>query len=548
MILFDVPMDGVLTAGTPYALIDSCCTKAGITLATGMEEFQGFANGLTAFTIPSDSKIETCRDLIMWVCQATGTFARMNRLGQLEIVPVTAGSSVKTISKQERFTSDVSDFEVKITQVNMKVGETEYSQGTAGMTMVLEENPLLVGKSEAEINAALAEILDQVTEAEYTPYNLTCAGDPALQAGDWVKLTGVSNINGPEFVYTRNSVAYHPDTGEEIPEDTPVFVDFAGGRKGSLMVEGTENTEDPTNWGGWTLVRIAQVSEIGFCEHRFTAKRDVDGAFVHKSFNFSGTTRTFQVLMRGFGSTIGKRVRWQCSAEDFYGEQVELSDIYKPVVGTITFTDDSRPVGISCPDTFRQDEQIDIKFRQIEQKPYSTPFQIGTRADPTKRIVLPEALPSEFGIGIAFKPLHTDPGVNRRLLEIITDPYDINNRIYFTLSAAGTGRMVCVHAREGKSLSNNVDNIQEADIITGLYFHQFATGYKIYLQKNGGTIQTVEKAGLPISGLKVINLGFSVVGALVRANAVLADFVLHDRPEDIDPEGYLSAIPGGGGE
>lgn len=32
------------------------------------------------------------------------------------------------------------------------------------------------------------------------------------------------------------------------------------------------------------------------------------------------------------------------------------------------------------------------------------------------------------------------------------------------------------------------------------------------------------------------------------SNAVFADFVLHDRPEDIDPEGYLSAIPGGGEE
>jgi len=31
-------------------------------------------------------------------------------------------------------------------------------------------------------------------------------------------------------------------------------------------------------------------------------------------------------------------------------------------------------------------------------------------------------------------------------------------------------------------------------------------------------------------------------------NAVVADVVFHDRPEDIDPVGYLSAIPGGGGE
>ena len=189
MILFDVPMDGVLTAGTPYALIDSCCTKAGITLATGMEEFQGFANGISVFTVPADSEIKTCRDLLMWVCQLTGTFARMNRQGHLEVVPVTGRASARDITKDERFTSDVSDFFVKIAKVTMKVGEMEYSQGTEGMTLALEENPLLVGKSDAEINAALNEILEQVTQAEYIPCNVDFAGDPSIQAGDYVTLT-----------------------------------------------------------------------------------------------------------------------------------------------------------------------------------------------------------------------------------------------------------------------------------------------------------------------------------------------------------------------
>ena len=29
-------------------------------------------------------------------------------------------------------------------------------------------------------------------------------------------------------------------------------------------------------------------------------------------------------------------------------------------------------------------------------------------------------------------------------------------------------------------------------------------------------------------------------------NAVVADLVFHDRPEDIDPIGYLAGVPGGG--
>lgn len=195
MILFDVDLSSVLTSGTPFQIISSCCSKVAVVLANSSGEFNAFANGATSFTLPADNKVETCRDLVMWVCQVTGTFARMNRAGQLEIVPIAAGSSIKTISKAERFTSDVSDLVVKVTKVAMKVGEAEYTQGTDGMTMALEENPLLADKGEAAINVVLANILAQVTEAEYTPCAVDFVGDPALQAGDVVVIDDAGILN-----------------------------------------------------------------------------------------------------------------------------------------------------------------------------------------------------------------------------------------------------------------------------------------------------------------------------------------------------------------
>jgi hypothetical protein len=116
MILFDTDLTGVLTGGKPRTIISSCCSKVGITLATDTATFNTFANADVDFALPQESKVKTCRDLIMWVCQALGCFARMNREGQLEIVPIRAGTSVKTISKAQRFSSDVSDFQVKITK------------------------------------------------------------------------------------------------------------------------------------------------------------------------------------------------------------------------------------------------------------------------------------------------------------------------------------------------------------------------------------------------------------------------------------------------
>ena len=49
----------------------------------------------------------------------------------------------------------------------------------------------------------------------------------------------------------------------------------------------------------------------------------------------------------------------------------------------------------------------DVAFLQYEEKPYCTSWQLGgvERANPTSLLTLPEALPDEFGIGIALKML-----------------------------------------------------------------------------------------------------------------------------------------------
>ncbi len=211
MILFDIDVSGVITTGTPYAMIQSCCAKAGVVLATSKATFDNWANALTAFSVPAEnSGIETVRDLIMWACQITGTFARMNRQGQLDIVPIAAGTSVKTISKAERYSSDISDSAVKISGVAMRVGEENYSRGSDAMILHLEENPLLLGKSMAEINTALVEILGQVSLAEYVPASMAFAGDPTLQAGDRVTLAGSGALSGDdvECIVTHSNWRY----------------------------------------------------------------------------------------------------------------------------------------------------------------------------------------------------------------------------------------------------------------------------------------------------------------------------------------------------
>jgi len=386
MILFDVDLSGVLTSGTPYSMVQSCCTKAGVTLATSSAEFESFANGQKVFAVPVGDKIKTCRDLIMWVCQLLGAFARMNRLGQLEIIPITGRAPVKTISKDERFVSDVSDFYVKISKVSMKVGETEYSQGTAGMTMVLEENPLLAEKTEAEINTVLDEILGQVTQAEYTPCNVDFAGDPALQAGDYINLTGIKVFDKIRATFTRSSVAYLSD-GTQVAANQPRFEQGQFGQ--AVMVEeGTTNlllySEDFTQ-SVWVKARVNVSSAgtyLGYHVTRFTPNTPGQLSAVSQKFLASGAanrTFTWSFWARGqtnrqfhvnfYGGVDGTFVRYA----------INLTTEWQKFTITHTFPSNATSARIEWGNArpywgIEYTDWIEVAGVQVEEKPYATSY------------------------------------------------------------------------------------------------------------------------------------------------------------------------------
>lgn len=195
MILLDKLLGATnVTAQTPQQLITNACSTAGVTLATLTAAFNTYPNYNMSLTLPADSGVKTCRDLIMWVCQVNCTFARMNRAGQLEIRPLT-GSSVKTISADERYAPTVvSDVTVKVTGIEEQVKNSLYTTGTTTSMMVLQGNPLLESQTPANISAALAAILAKITLAEYTPFDISFIGDPTIQAGDYITLSGTGSI------------------------------------------------------------------------------------------------------------------------------------------------------------------------------------------------------------------------------------------------------------------------------------------------------------------------------------------------------------------
>jgi hypothetical protein len=396
-------------------------------------------------------------------------------------------------------------------------------------------------------------------------------GNDASQVGWWGKR--LSGPNGKFFEpismidFSRPSPAYHPDTGEEVPVDTPIFVKFAEGRLGSLMCEGvtnllTENQssfetsaqlasctgftpEQSDDWsyhGNYSAKLVkASDSRANFYQSRSLSSVDVGTMFSISCYVFVPPGNNY------IGKTVQARVRFAGGAQptsflsvtDYVLRQgvqrltasAPLDYADRTLVG-ISVTEPREPYGEWQP----EGSYFYVDGLQIEQKPYPTPWHIGggTRAAPLKRITLPEALPATFGIGIAAKMLHAHDTATR------------------TFWQAGDYRCYFDSTDNKLKITNGVVEAETAavswseDDYVGIYAGR--QNGKLFLQaKIAGALTDRVEAEAGAGTGETLYVGSRADGS-ESVNAVVADMVFHDRPEDIDPEGYLAGVPGGGEE
>jgi len=355
-----------------------------------------------------------------------------------------------------------------------------------------------------------------------------------------------------EFGFTRASVAYHPFTGRLIPTDTPVYMPFTEGEMGVLMVEGVTNllTENQSSYdrdtSGWSgnltyLTRINTVAWHGSWSLKCTPKGEGGARGVYSTAIpvTAGESYTAQCrAMQLSGGTVKLRLLFEWwgapTASTSYGESVTLDDTWQEIKIENKVAPEGATRVIICIYTENRvsaSEEWVIDGIQLIQSSYPLPWHIGgsTRANPLKWITLPEPLPATFGIGIAAKMLHAHDAADR------------------TFWQAGDYRCYFDSTDNKIKLTNGVVEAETAAVnwsendYVGIYAGRENGNLFIQTKIAGAVTERAEMAGDAIDSGTNLYVGSKADGS-ESVNAVVADFVLHDRPEDIDPIGYLSQI------
>ncbi|HHX59372.1 MAG TPA: hypothetical protein GX707_01340, partial [Epulopiscium sp.] len=167
MIKLDIPysLSKLSYPATLYQIYVNICNVADIPVGT-----TNFPNQSYVVQNRPDNEL-TLRDVLGYVAELAGCFARCNRNGALELTWYKPTGL--EIGPANRFSFKPSDDEVRIKGIMATVGDTIYLAGSDDYAVDLTDNPLLQGGYET----VLPNIYNNVKDTVFTPYTSDWQGN-----------------------------------------------------------------------------------------------------------------------------------------------------------------------------------------------------------------------------------------------------------------------------------------------------------------------------------------------------------------------------------
>lgn len=188
-------MESAIFPQTLDWIYKDACSQAGIPIAE-----QTFQN-MNYEVLRPIGKTVSCRKMIQYVAELSGTFAKVNRYGELELRWYQGTD--KVITPHHRV-----NFEPRGDRVGVRGVMTEkhgiiYLEGTWQNSLNITDNPLLQSNYKDIVFAIFASVKD----ISFVPYECEWQGDPSIQAGDVVNHVALDGTNYKTLV-TRTEYNY----------------------------------------------------------------------------------------------------------------------------------------------------------------------------------------------------------------------------------------------------------------------------------------------------------------------------------------------------
>lgn len=167
------------------AVFSSLCAAVGVEPITTT-----FTNSTKNFTFnPFSTSDYTAREVLAWIAEAAGCYARVNANGKVELNTFTTNSY--KILKTDRFEMSESEFETPVIgklECYTSYGDQLVTAGTGTNTYVISDNPFLYIENDTEISALQPYVNAIFAKASlfpaYSPIAVRAEWYPEIKCGD----------------------------------------------------------------------------------------------------------------------------------------------------------------------------------------------------------------------------------------------------------------------------------------------------------------------------------------------------------------------------
>lgn len=171
------------------AVLSSLCTSVGVGLETTT-----FTNSTKNFTFnPFSTSDYTAREVLAWIAEAAGCYARVNADGKVELNTFTTNSY--KILKTDRFEMSESEFETPVIgklECYTSYGDQIVTAGTGTNTYVISDNPFLYIENDTEISTLQPYVNAIFAKASlfpaYSPISVRAEWYPEIKCGDIITI------------------------------------------------------------------------------------------------------------------------------------------------------------------------------------------------------------------------------------------------------------------------------------------------------------------------------------------------------------------------
>ena len=189
------------------------CKKAGVNLASKLPNYR--VNKIEGYSL---------REAIGFIASLCGSFARFNRIGDLEVRDYEVVKQEMT--PHNLFKLDIEANECIIKKVIAQKGEEELSTGTDDGNKIVFNNPIITKE-------ILNDIYTKYNEFKYIPYTAKWKGNPAIMAGDILNLTDLKG-NKYNALIMEQKFTYKNGISSEVKAKGKTRQDSGFDSKGSV--------------------------------------------------------------------------------------------------------------------------------------------------------------------------------------------------------------------------------------------------------------------------------------------------------------------------